>query len=167
MREGPVGVYAGQMAIAWGAVPADVDPRRAVAPEVADGIDRLESSIWEIADPVLVELARRRIAMLLGNTRELDQPPPQAPTLEPRQVAELASWPTSDAFDARQRGALTFAELFVIDVDCIGDADRAALAEAIGPDAMGGFVQALYVLDQGQRGRMALERLFGAGEDSA
>jgi alkylhydroperoxidase family enzyme len=152
------------MAIAWGAMPVDADPRRVIAPEVAEGIDRLEASIWDVADPHLVELARRRIALLLGNTRELDSPPPQAPALPQRQVAELASWPTSDAFDARERGALSFAEQFVIDVDGISDDDRAALAEAIGADAVGGYVQALYVLDQGQRGRMALERLFGAGE---
>ena len=141
------------------------DPRRVIAPEVADGIDRMDASIWEIADPALVELARRRIAMLLGNTCELEAAPPQAPALPERQVAELASWPTSDAFDARERTALGFTEQFVIDVDCIGDADRAALTEALGPAAVGGFVQALYVLDQGQRGRMALERLFGAGEE--
>ena len=103
--------------------------------------------------------------MLLGNTAELAARPPQAPVLEPRQVSELASWPTSDAFDERQRVALGFTEQFVIDVDCIGDGDRAALTAALGADAVGGFVQALYVLDQGQRGRMALERLFGAEEE--
>ena len=153
------------MAIAWGAIPAGADPRRVLAPEVADGIDRMEASIWEIADPALVELARRRIAMLLGNTRELASAPPLAPALDERKVAEFAAWPTSDAFDARERAVLGFTERFVIDVDGIGDADRAALAAAIGPEAVGGFVQALYVLDQGQRGRMALERLFGAGEE--
>jgi alkylhydroperoxidase family enzyme len=144
-------------------MPAGADPRRVVAPDVADGIERLEAAVWEIADPHLVELARRRIAMLLGNAAELTAPPPQAPALPERQASELASWPTSDAFDARERTALGFAEQFVIDVDGIGDTERAALVQALGPDAVGGFVQALYVLDQGQRGRMALDRLFGAG----
>src|SRR5205085_8348545 len=53
-----------------------------------------------------------------------------------------------------------FAEQFVVDVSGITDAHRTELAAALG-DAMVPFVQALYVVDMFQRGRIALARLYG------
>ena len=61
--------------------------------------------------------------------------------------------------DARELACLTFAEQFVVDVSAITDAQRAAMATAMGNDAFL-FVQSVYVNDVFARARLGLARLF-------
>ena len=83
----------------------------------------MEAIVARDIDPVLVALIRERVAALL--------------MLGPS-VAE----PT----DARGRAAATFIDQFVIDVSGMTDAQRGAMFEHLGDDALS-FVQALYVID--------------------
>jgi alkylhydroperoxidase family enzyme len=75
-------------------------------------------------------------------------------------AAELASWPTSDAYSQAERTCLGFAEQFVIDVAGVRPEDRAALSAVLG-SATFGFVQCLYVLDHGTRLLAVVQQLFG------
>ena len=134
------------------------DPRLVDAPEVLAALAVACESIRGAVDGTLLELARRRVAMLLDNDVEL-----QAKawgTISGAQIAELSNWPTSDAFDERQKAALAMAEQFVIDVTGVLPGPLAASAGVLGAE-IGPFVQALYVLDVGQRVEVVLSALLG------
>jgi len=136
------------------------DPRAEYAPEAYAALRRLLAELWGAADPRLLELARLRIAQLLGNERELDRHPEGAPRLAAAEQAALAAWPTSEHFGPADRAALALTEQFVIDVAGVDDALRASSAEALGAEQLGGLTMALWLLDYGQRSQMALDRLF-------
>jgi alkylhydroperoxidase family enzyme len=76
------------------------------------------------------------------------------------QTAELSSWPNSNAFDERQKAALALTEQFVIDVTGVLAGPLAASAGALGAE-IGPFVQALYLLDVGQRVDVVIGALLG------
>lgn len=134
------------------------DPRAVEAPEVLAALGVACESVRQACNDTLLELARRRVAMLLNNDAEL-----QAKAwgeISERQNAELSSWPTSDAFDERQKAALALAEQFVIDVTGVRAGPLAASFGALGAE-VGPFVQALYLLDVGQRVDLVLSTLSG------
>ena len=83
------------------------DPRGTEAPEVLAALAVACESVRRSCDDTLLELARRRVAMLLNNEAEL-QAKAWGESSE-KQNAELSSWPTSDAFDERQKAALALA----------------------------------------------------------
>jgi alkylhydroperoxidase family enzyme len=76
---------------------------------------------------------------------------------------ELARTPVSEPVtpDPRAAAGVAFAEQFVVDVAGTTDEQRGVLGAAMGADTFA-FVQALYVVDVFQRGRIALERIFTA-----
>ena len=133
------------------------DPRSVDAPEVLAALAVACESIRAACDRSLLELARRRVAMLLHNDSELSATP--WGDLTDVQNAELASWPTSGAFSDRERAALALTEQFVIDVTGVLTGPLAAAAGVLGAE-VGPFVQALYVLDVGQRIDMVLGALI-------
>ncbi len=134
------------------------DPRSAEAPEVLAGLAVACESIRRACDGTLLELARRRVAMLLTNEVELQAKAWGA--ISDVQMAELSNWPTSDAFNERQKAALAMTEQFVIDVTGVLPGPLAASAGVLGAE-IGPFVQALYVLDVGQRVEVVLSALLG------
>jgi alkylhydroperoxidase family enzyme len=134
------------------------DPREVDAPEVLAALAVACESVRAACDDTLLELARRRVAVLLNNEAELTAKP-WGPISEV-QAAELSSWPTSDAFDERQKAALALTEQFVIDVTGVLTGPLAASAGALGAE-VGPFVQALYLLDVGQRSGVVLGALLG------
>ena len=134
------------------------DPREVDAPEVLSTLAIACASIRSACDRTLLELARRRVAMLLHNDSELSAQP-WGDITESQRVS-LASWPTSDAFDDRERAALELTEQFVIDVTGVLTGPLAAAAGALGAE-VGPFVQALYLLDVGQRVDMVLSAFVG------
>ena len=109
------------------------------------------------ADPSLLELARLRLATILDNDAE-SAARPWGP-LAPEKREALASWPTSELFDDRERAALALTEQFAIDVGGVAAGPLGPSAGVLGAD-IGPFVQALYVLDVGQRAAKALAALF-------
>ena len=134
------------------------DPREVDAPELLAALAVACESVRASCDNTLVELARRRVAVLLNNETELTAKP-WGPISE-LHAAELSSWPTSDAFDERQKAALALTEQFVIDVTGVLAGPLAASAGALGAE-IGPFVQALYLLDVGQRAGVVLSALLG------
>jgi alkylhydroperoxidase family enzyme len=130
---------------------------------------RLLAHPWVTGDPELSELARLRIAQLLGNDAELRRHPTAAPWISSDRIAELRRWPTSTRFSEVEQACLAFTEQFVIDVSGVTEELRASVGTCLGPTRVGGFVITLFILDYGQRAQMAIERLFpdahrGAGE---
>jgi alkylhydroperoxidase family enzyme len=131
-------------------------------PDVGGSLDAAWTAAWETAEPVLLELCRLRIAMLLGCPDELDSRTAVAVAagLEEASVESLAQWPTSPLFGARERACLAFAEQFVIDVAGLDDATAGAAREELGEQGLVDFVNALLVVEQRQRLRLVWRALF-------
>lgn len=136
------------------------DPLVAYAPEVAASMTRLLAHLWVTSDPELLELARLRIAQLLGNDEELRRHPAAAPRISPDRMAELRQWPTSARFSEVEQACLAFTEQFVVDVTGVTEELRSSVGTWLGLTKLGGFVIALFILDYGQRTQMAIDRLF-------
>ena len=134
-------------------------PARAGGADPFERVFRLRPNLYEawrefaevfyekqLVDPTLLELARLRVAQLHRAAWPLSQRRPEAP-LDPQRVAALERWWEGDAFDARERACLRFAEQFVLDASGIGDADAAAVRMALGDAGMVAFVEALALFD--------------------
>jgi alkylhydroperoxidase family enzyme len=120
-------------------------PWRDLSPAAFDWFDRVEALAAGAVEPAVLDPVRAAVADALGHPAELERTPITV---------------TGDS-DARAEGCVAFAEQFVVDVAGTTDEQRAALGAAMGA-ATFTFVQALYVVDMFQRGRIALERMFGA-----
>jgi alkylhydroperoxidase family enzyme len=134
-----------------------VDPRASLAPEVLESLAEACAAARSATDPSLLELARLRLATILDNESESGARP--WGSLEPAKREALASWPTSELFDERERAALALTEQFAIDVGGVVAGPLGPSAGVLGAD-VGPFVQALYVLDVGQRAAKGLAALF-------
>ena len=132
---------------------------RSLLPDVAAVLERLDDDLWEAADPELLELARLRIAMLLGADPADLARPRRAPTLAKEKVDNLRAWPTSPVFSERERACLGLTEQLVMDVAGVTDDDIAAAREWLTPNELYGFVTALYILEFGERTQIAARRL--------
>jgi alkylhydroperoxidase family enzyme len=118
-------------------------PWRQHSPAAFDCFDRAEALAAGGVDAAVLHPVRVAVAAALAHPEELARTPvATAPTTDPRAAACVA-----------------FAEQFVVDVSGTTDDQRGALGAAIGADTFT-FVQALYVVDVFQRGRIALERVF-------
>lgn len=128
-------------------------------PELQHLYAEMTQRAWQTGvDPVVLELCRLRIAQLHGNAAALAERTPAAVAagLDEGVVAHLKDWPTDPAFDPAARAALGFAELFVMDVHSITDADAAAVTAVLGDAGMVGFVLALGVFDGATRLQLLL-----------
>jgi alkylhydroperoxidase family enzyme len=131
-------------------------------PDVASHLADLERAAWSSVDPVVLELCRVRIAMLLGCADEAQARSGEAIArgLDETTLADLPKWPTSSRFGPRERACLAFCEQFVIDVAGMSDDLAFAVAEHLGPQGLADFTAALLVVEQRQRLRLAWERLL-------
>jgi alkylhydroperoxidase family enzyme len=131
-------------------------------PHIADCLDDLHRAAWDVVDPMLLELCRLRIAQLLGCEPEQEARTPEALAagLDEATVADLRAWPTSSRFGSRERACLAFCEQFVIDVAGLSDDLARAVSDELGPAAFVDFVNALLIVEQRQRLRLAWERLL-------
>ena len=102
-------------------------------------------------DPGLLERCELRIAMLLGAPAEA--------AADASLPTDLASWPTAERFDERDRACLAFCEQFVIDVAALDDELARAVADHLGPQGLADLTAALLVVEQRLRLRLAWERL--------
>jgi alkylhydroperoxidase family enzyme len=133
----------------------------AVAGHLADAYD----AAWRVVDPVLLELCRLRVAMLLDCDAEQAARTPAATEggLQESTVAELARWPTSSRFGPRERACLGFCEQFVMDVATMPDELVREVADHLGAQGLADLVTALLVVEQRQRLRLAWEALAVPG----
>lgn len=136
----------------------DWDRLASLRPEAFDALASVVAAAWQDTDPVLLELARLRIATLLRNTGELTRRTTMASEAGPSetQVAELPSWPTSSEFSARERACLALTEQFVMDANGVTDSQVAEVTEHLGPAGCYAFVEAVSVLETFQRACLTL-----------
>lgn len=133
---------------------------RALAPEPFDAFEVLMATLPGSAPARPLELARRRIAVLLDG--EADSLGPIV-ELDPRDADALATWPTSLRYDTVDRAVLELSEQFVVDVAATSVEQRKRCLGDLGDRAFAA-VEALYVLDHGLRVRAALRQVFGVVE---
>jgi alkylhydroperoxidase family enzyme len=130
----------------------------ALFPGAFDAVEELQRAVWAAVDPVLLELARVRIATLLGFGPGLDVRSQQAKDagLDEEKIAELPLWPTSPLFSARERACLALAEQFVIDVNGITDRLVDDVLDHLSPEECYAYVNALSAFENLQRGCLTL-----------
>ena len=132
-------------------------------PDVAMSLEVARQRAWELVDPILLELCRLRIAMLLGCRAEFASRTPAAVAagLDEASVDVLSRWMTSPLFGPRERACLAFTEQFVVDVAGLDDATAGAVRHELGEQGLVDFVNALLVVEQRQRLHVIWEQLFG------
>ena len=150
------------------AVPSEADPSgtgavlaRVLAdrPAVAEALADAHRAAWAAVDPRLLELCRVRTAQLLGCAQEAAARTPGV-EVDPATVDEVAAWPTSPRFDARDRAVLAWCEQYVIDVASMDDDTVAAVREHLGETGLVDLTNAFLVIEQRQRLRTAWSRLL-------
>lgn len=150
---------------------AHIDPAiatylRRYAPEVGQALDDWHEEVWRTVDPVLLELARLRIAMLLEDAEAIAWRTPAATAagLDEPKIAELALWPSSPQYTERERACLALTEQFVGDVANVRQEAFDALLAHLTPAQCYAFTAALLALEERQRLSLAMRRTFGAEE---
>jgi len=145
----------------------DWDRLASAFPEAFAAVAQLVGAAWQDNDPVLLELARLRIATLLGNETEgsLRSVRATASGLSETKVAELAAWPTSPLFTSRERACLALTEQFVIDANGVTEAQVAEVTEHLGGAGCYAFVQGLSAMETFQRACLVLGIRTGPGVD--
>jgi len=145
----------------------DWDRLASLRPEAFDALAAVVDAAWQDTDPVLLELARLRIATLLGNTAESARRTTRASEsgLRETQVAELTSWPTSPQFTARERACLALTEQFVMDANGVTDEHVAEVTDHLGAAGCYAFVEAVSVLETFQRACLTLGLRTGPNLD--
>jgi alkylhydroperoxidase family enzyme len=121
-------------------------------PDVLSAMNETHDAARAAVDDALLSVCEARVAMLLGGEVE--------PSFDRDVLADLPSWPTSPRIDSTLRACLAFTEQFVIDVATMDDALVDAVSDALGPDGLLNFTNALLVVEQRQRLRLAWERLI-------
>jgi alkylhydroperoxidase family enzyme len=132
------------------------------APDAAVALAGVQALVPQVTDPVLAELARLRMAQLLGDAAGLERRSQAALDhgLDEETIADLPQWPVSDRYSARERDCLALAEQYVIDVSAVTDAQTGAVLAHLGAAGLYGFVQALYAIDESIRLELALAAAF-------
>jgi alkylhydroperoxidase family enzyme len=136
----------------------DWDRFATLCPEAFQALSGVVAATAEETDPVLLELARIRIATLLQFPAEAARRSARARDagLTEAKLADLPSWPTSPRFTARERACLSFTEQFVMDANGVTDAQVAAVTEHLGAAGCYAFVEAVSVLETFQRACLTL-----------
>jgi alkylhydroperoxidase family enzyme len=131
-------------------------------PEACALLVALNERVWQVGDPVLLELIRLRVAQLIGNPAALQMRcsyADVAAALESKILA-LSDYPSSPLFSPAERDTLAFAEQFLIDVGGTTEDARAELIQHFGADGARGVVSAIYVVEFTQRLQMIAARLL-------
>jgi hypothetical protein len=115
---------------------ADLDHLAALAPESAAALSDALDAARAAVDPRLLALVERRVEAQLGLTGD-DGADPADPVV-------------------------ALVDQFVFYVADVGEDLRAPVRERLGADGLGTLLEALYVIDQTARLRLAHARLFGA-----
>lgn len=139
---------------------ATIDEVYGLTPTVHEHFRALEREVWSSGvDPALLELARLRIATLIGCRAELEHRTPAAAAagLTEAKIAELPRWPDSPSYTARERMVLAFCESYVIDAHSVTDALCARLNEQYAPQELAAITVAVAVFDAMARFRRALD----------
>lgn len=120
-----------------------------VAPAAFERASALYRAGWQVADPVLLELCRLRVAALFGDRRASGFRSGAAldAGLTEDKVAALDAWRTAAVFSERERACLAFAEQFVADAKRVTDDLVDALLAHLTPRQCYAFVRALWAVE--------------------
>jgi alkylhydroperoxidase family enzyme len=120
-------------------------------PELVEHRATMLDGIWRDSGvpPVLLELARLRVAALLDDEAgwAARTPAAVAAGFDEELVDALPAWPTDPRFTPTDRAALAVAEQFVMDCHGVTDAQVADVREALGDPRTVGFLIALALFD--------------------
>jgi AhpD family alkylhydroperoxidase len=129
-------------------------------PGACDLLMALNERVWQVGDPVLLELIRLRVAQLIGNPAALQMRCSYAAAAPESKILALPDYPSSPLFSPAERDTLAFAEQFLIDVGGTTEDARAELIQHFGADGVRGVVSAIYVVEFTQRLQMIAARLL-------
>ncbi|MCW2525348.1 MAG: alkylhydroperoxidase like protein AhpD family [Pseudonocardiales bacterium] len=131
----------------------------ALAPDGFARLVELHQLVWTLVDPVVLELARLRIAQLIGADYMggLRSERATAAGLAESKIIQLRQWPASPDFTERDRACLTLAEQFVIDVNGTTDDQTEAVLQFLDPAELLSYVNAIWMFEQLQRLCLFLE----------
>jgi AhpD family alkylhydroperoxidase len=131
-------------------------------PEACALLVALNERVWQVGDPVLLELIRLRVAQLIGNPGALQMrcSYADAAAMPESKILALPDYPSSPLFSPAERDTLAFAEQFLIDVGGTTEDARAELIQHFGADGARGVVSAIYVVEFTQRLQMIAARLL-------
>ena len=146
-------------------------------PEACGLLVALNERVWQVSDPVLLELVRVRVSQLIGNPAAArvrcsyaavadgagGAGGPGGGRLEAK-LGALPDYPGSPLFSAAERDVVAFSEQFVIDVGGTTEDMRAGLAGRFGADGARALVTAIYVVEFTQRLQLIAGRLLDDAE---
>jgi AhpD family alkylhydroperoxidase len=138
-------------------------------PEACGLLAALNERVWQVGDPVLLELVRLRTARLIGNHTALQVRCRYADVdaVPESKILALPDYPGSPLFSAAERDTLAFAEQFLMDVGGTTAAARAGLVGHFGADGARALVSAIYVVEFTQRLQMIAARVLGDDASAA
>jgi alkylhydroperoxidase family enzyme len=120
----------------------------------------LAAHIWKpgLIDPVVLEVCRLRVAQIIRSDRDLAARTPEAIAagLDEAKIGELSQWPTSASYSPKERAALGFAEMYVIDPGSVTDGQCAEVNEQFTPAEVAVLTTAIAVFDAMARFQVAL-----------
>jgi len=133
-------------------------------PEACGLLVALNERVWQVSDPVLLELVRVRVSQLIGNPAAARVRCSYAAAaggapLEAK-LGALPDYPGSPLFSAAERDVVAFSEQFVIDVGGTTEDMRAELAGRFGADGARALVTGIYVVEFTQRLQLIADRLL-------
>ena len=131
-------------------------------PEACALLVALNERVWQVGDPVLLELIRLRVAQLISNPAALRMrcSYADAAAMPESKILALPDYPSSPLFSPAERDTLAFTEQFLIDVGGTTEDARAELIQHFGADGARGVVSAIYVVEFTQRLQMIAARLL-------
>jgi alkylhydroperoxidase family enzyme len=137
--------------------PTDLDRVWGLRPEYFSiFLDDLNASLARV-EPVLVELARLRLAQLVEShfDKALRSIPAFEAGLTEQKIAALTDYPTSELFTAQEKAVLEFTEQFAMASSSISDEDCARLQEHLSATEFIYLIKALGAADQFARANSA------------
>jgi alkylhydroperoxidase family enzyme len=122
-------------------------------PRLGGAIDRYFALLSSFMRPALVELCRLRIAQIVRGSDMAPISPSEAAAagVSPDQLAELATWYTSDRFDAMERACLQLAEYFCYSAQSVTDEIVAEVSAHLTAEQVLALTNAIWVSDSSQR----------------
>jgi alkylhydroperoxidase family enzyme len=122
-------------------------------PRLGEAIGSYRELLSSLVDPTLVELCRLRIAQVVRGSDEAPADPALARQvgISEAQLADLASWYTSEHFDATQRACLQLAEYFCYSAQSVTDAHVAEVRTHLSAEQVLGLTNAIWVEDSAER----------------
>jgi alkylhydroperoxidase family enzyme len=133
----------------------------ALLPDVGERWTEFEATVWSGAlGPVLLELCRVRVATLLRDDvgSSLRTPAAVSAGVTDDLLEALPNWPVSSRFGQRERAALAFTELFVIEPHSVTDGMCAELLATVTAAEATALTMAVALFDATSRSRVARAR---------